>query len=418
MSNFRWEFELKQQTPMLHFQYKESGACLRATEVKPKFDRFFIQYVKMTEKQRKSWLQIGSNGEISTKLKMRFLASGDPELSHDKDDNYPENEKKKPEINQLYFGNLTSKKEKYKKYKETIFYKNKKENKIKGTIICFQSDLLTIVKEFIPIFFLFQNFGTRQNKGFGSFTVTGKDEIKNIIRTVQKYKPTAYVLNYNKICNAPDKRMEDIRLIYNLMKSGINNTSYCKKNSDTNKLEKFPKDGSENQYYKGGIMRYYQEKGIDNDKKFIKTTFFPSGKTVTLQSPYFVRAVLGLPQSYEFNDNERTGEITISHKEIKRYASPIYFKIIDQWTFLYLKEMPTKLKDQTFYFKNKEGLEQKLIIPDFNIHDFMEWFKKDFNNKEKIETEDNQIIRGSLISNDNRQFTQIEQLQLQKITEV
>ena len=38
--------ELKQQTPMIHFQSKEPGACLRATEVKPKLDRFIIENEK------------------------------------------------------------------------------------------------------------------------------------------------------------------------------------------------------------------------------------------------------------------------------------------------------------------------------------------------------------------------------------
>ena len=37
---FKLQCKLKQQTPMLHFQPDETGACLRGTEVKPKLDKF------------------------------------------------------------------------------------------------------------------------------------------------------------------------------------------------------------------------------------------------------------------------------------------------------------------------------------------------------------------------------------------
>ena len=40
---FRKTYLLKAQSPMIHFQPSADGACLRATEVKPKFDRFLIR---------------------------------------------------------------------------------------------------------------------------------------------------------------------------------------------------------------------------------------------------------------------------------------------------------------------------------------------------------------------------------------
>ena len=44
MSAFKVEFTLKQHTPIIHFQSEQAGATLRATELKPKFDRFLKQY--------------------------------------------------------------------------------------------------------------------------------------------------------------------------------------------------------------------------------------------------------------------------------------------------------------------------------------------------------------------------------------
>ena len=40
---YRLEFTLKQHTPLIHFQQDQEGATLRATEVKPKLDRFIIE---------------------------------------------------------------------------------------------------------------------------------------------------------------------------------------------------------------------------------------------------------------------------------------------------------------------------------------------------------------------------------------
>ena len=42
--------KLKQQTPLLHFQPDEPGACLRGTEVKPKLDKFIISCYLAKEK--------------------------------------------------------------------------------------------------------------------------------------------------------------------------------------------------------------------------------------------------------------------------------------------------------------------------------------------------------------------------------
>ena len=36
--------KLKQHTPLIHFQHDEYGATLRASEVKPKLDKYIIQH--------------------------------------------------------------------------------------------------------------------------------------------------------------------------------------------------------------------------------------------------------------------------------------------------------------------------------------------------------------------------------------
>ena len=42
MSDFRSIITLNQITPMIHFQHSDYGACLRASDVKPRLDKFII----------------------------------------------------------------------------------------------------------------------------------------------------------------------------------------------------------------------------------------------------------------------------------------------------------------------------------------------------------------------------------------
>ena len=46
MSKFKTTFRLKQHTPIIDFQNNQSGAILRATELKSKLDKFLLDWVK------------------------------------------------------------------------------------------------------------------------------------------------------------------------------------------------------------------------------------------------------------------------------------------------------------------------------------------------------------------------------------
>ncbi len=45
MSSWKYEVKLRQLTPLIHFQAEQPQATLRATEVKPKLDRFLLWYL-------------------------------------------------------------------------------------------------------------------------------------------------------------------------------------------------------------------------------------------------------------------------------------------------------------------------------------------------------------------------------------
>lgn len=407
MSKLKWTFDLKQHTPMIHFQPYDEGVCLRATEVKPKFDRFLLENECFTDTQKSKWFYTAEDGRLATKMKLRFRTEGKAVRSYTFEQN--ENEKKgttrnlerqiprgsTTRINRLYFGNQGCRDK--EDYKETVFFKDG----IKGTILCFDGEFLEIIKRHIPVFFLLNNFGTRQNKGFGSFSVAGGKAGGSIYDVIRKYEQNAFYLDYREVGRRRDipaeKRLDDIGILYGLMKGGINNTGK-----------------RDEQYYKSAIFRYYLEKGIINEKKVIKQYLFDEKSIKDIEKAYYVRAVMGLTDGFIYKDAIRKGSVSVSNNDIKRYQSPVYFKVLDQYTFLFLRPMPEALRNAEFKFSLK-GREINLPVPDFDIENFMNWFAEDFNNKgEIVDPSTGALVRGSLRKADNNKFVRIEQLELRR----
>ncbi len=113
--NYIAEYHLEQQTPMIHFQSDEYGATLRASEVKPKLDRFLLTQLGGEEKVRKDhpdWFISDKHPALNYKL--RFKAQGEPQLA------FP---------HKLYFGNMGLAEAGKRK---TVFY----PDGIEMTVIC------------------------------------------------------------------------------------------------------------------------------------------------------------------------------------------------------------------------------------------------------------------------------------------
>lgn len=372
MNKLKWTFDLTQHTPMIHFQSSDDSVCLRATEVKPKFDRFLLEKECFTDDQKKEWFYAAEDGRLASKMKLRFRTKG----------------------------KIVRRRENYVK---TVFFKDG----VKGTVLCFSGEFLEIVKRHIPVFFLLNNFGARQNKGFGSFSVAGGEVGGSICDVIREHEQNAFCLDYNvqgRRWDIPaEERLDDIGILYGLMKDGIDN--------------KGKKLG-----HKGAIFRYYQDKGIINEKKVVKQYLFDGKSIKDIKKAYYVGVVLGLTKRFSYKDTM----VSVSNNAIERYQSPVYFKVLDRYTFLFLRPMPEALRGAKFKFsrkvreikKGKEIIKVKkinLTVPDLDIEDFMDWFAEDFNNKEQIEDlSTGDWVRGSLKAEDNDKFTRIEQLRLRR----
>lgn len=368
MYDWQKEYKLVQHTPLIHFQHSEPHACLRATEVKPKLDRFLIEQLEKDDRfgdgRWKKWF-VGDGSQQSFDYMMRITPNSEQvERTQSIERAIARAEHRPPnasfhEIHKNYFGNMASGNNIQdtirETFKESLLYKDG----LTLTIRCFIPELLTLIDEHIRGFFMMHNFGTRQRKGFGSFTVdisTKPNEPKGF-DLVGKYCPNAYYCKLDNDVNA-DALLDAVWVISAFLRSGFNR--------------------GEGNYVRGFVFRYFQrEKNpLANDKAFVKQQVLrnvyneatrgehlhPYGNNVRYR---YVRGLLGTNENSRFCRNPRgeTREDRTVHniyihsaEGVERFPSPLLFKPIGKFVFILPQKMPDEIFGSEFYIleKNQE----------------------------------------------------------------
>ena len=229
------EIKLRQHTPLIHFQHDQEGATLRASEVKPKLDKFVLTKLGngnfnagVDIAKAKGWL-IGKGDHPALDYKMRIIDNPDNIISMEtnKKREYKENNEYKDnqngfEIQIVEHGKTMNKpdskirlvikdedgKRYYAKWRKTdsriiydlktypCFFANmgcdildsNEYRKVTFAEEAFQMTILTkhsalyelfndSSKMILSSFFLNTNFGTRQSKGFGSFYIDESEQL-------------------------------------------------------------------------------------------------------------------------------------------------------------------------------------------------------------------------------------------------
>lgn len=340
---YKLTFTLKQHTPIIHFQHDQAGATLRASEVKPKLDKFIIEQLTAlsgeaalnkfrngtTKKIKlendlidnptfnKEWQEMligGKNDHLALDYKMRIVSDS---VKTDIENNHTNSP--------MYFGNQRGSIPKH-------FMKAKN---ISITITTFCNALEIKLKANIDAFFKLNNFGTRQNKGYGSFTMIPKKGFK-----IFKFE-NIYSLDFTLNSEYDTKILQVIDYYYKRLKSGINYS--CNNGNRHNNTES---------YKKSYLFKYYDEKrkaksiNYNWEKKWIKKKFW--GIADDSVENKFIRGYFGLAGNFSFklpnNDccakkenSDRAScqckvgmEIAVKDetKTVERIKSPITFKPI------------------------------------------------------------------------------------------
>lgn len=323
--------KLKQHTPLLHFQHSQEGATLRASEVKPKLDKFILEnaFEESSFDDCKTFL-VGYNEKKEDVLRVKFenenfrafdyklsiSASNrrqevtlNPKYDHQHDiyitDNFP-----------LLLSNMGGK-DSLDELVDFVYHDN-----IELTFYSKNEELIENIEGWIDLFFATHNFGQRQDKGFGSFSVISiNDEAKEFPH--KDLKGTRYLSfslfnpnNNRQLLLEQNKIFGVIDFYWKVLKSGVNYTW----------------NGQHpNRYIKSFLWRYLNDRGYTWEKRRVKQEF---GLTNGQEHPennneaFFARAILGCPDRFEYGNMHTV--VSISHDEIARIPSPIIFKpIID-----------------------------------------------------------------------------------------
>ncbi len=370
MYDWQKEYKLVQHTPLIHFQHSEPHACLRATEVKPKLDRFLIEQLEKDDRfgdgRWKKWF-VGDGSQQSFDYMMRITPNSEQvDRTHSIERAIARAEHRPPnanlhEIHKNYFGNMASGNNIQdtirETFKESLFYKDG----LTLTIRCFIPELLTLIDEHIRGFFMMHNFGTRQRKGFGSFTVdiNTQPNAPKGFDLVGKYCPNAYYCKLNDNVSA-DALLDAVWVISAFLRSGFNR--------------------GEGNYVRGFVFRYFQrEKNpLANDKAFVKQQVLhnvyneatrgehlhPYGNNVRYR---YVRGLLGTNENSRFcrdprgetREDRTVHNIYIHSAEgVERFPSPLLFKPIGKFVFILPQKMPDEIFGSEFYILEKNQEEE------------------------------------------------------------
>lgn len=322
------EVKLKQHTPIIHFQWDQEGASLRASEFKPKLDKYLKEQNIPELKEL-----FGAKGNLPYKLIISPIGEKNniseiEEIRKDKHGNIIPDSMGRPKKYPFptYFGNIGDAKE-----KRFVFY-----NHIKLKFISFNLQVIEVIKKYLPEFLFVTNFGTRQSKGFGSFYIDSTDSLYKKPESIMKDQKNFAVYYFTISTLGSDLHEKyknlfySIDLFYRTLRSGIN-----------------IKDRNDNTifYFKSLMFLYAKEKNWTWDKKAIKEKFVPnelsdqqkkypnSDILANYGQQYLVRDLLGLAplqnyMSYKLKEyNYKSFSLKYDESnEIQRFMSPILFK--------------------------------------------------------------------------------------------
>ncbi len=264
------EFTLKQHTPIIHFQHDQDGATLRASELKPKLDRFIIKRQGDWDQIHDSWRVGRAKGvEDQHALDYKVRISIDPKSTLRW---YPANENRWTWP--CFFANMGG--ENQGKYKLCCV-----DGAINLSIKTDNDELAEKITSSICSFFSNNTFASRQSKGFGAFfplpssPAFGANSCYK--RAVKKYRFDVNISDQIDFWGKKKKVFDHIDLFYRLLRSGINRKTrplFVPQDLNGDGQNEWLNERGTRFYCKPVLFLYLKDNGIQWDKKTIKQHFF------------------------------------------------------------------------------------------------------------------------------------------------
>lgn len=424
--------KLGQDTPMWHFQGAFDDCCLRATEVKPKLDRFLL--AKLDNGELSVNDRALTSGEVSSawrinkdktalNYKMRISAESrrviesqvpdlDKETGEQKRDN--QGRRKFKNLYPVYFARVGE--------DESTDMELVMMSGVNVELMVYDDDLAKCIKNNIAAFFASHSFGARQDKGFGCFRVI-KDPSCNRKETT----PTIGVLSgasYFFVVPGPStndskEKQEGQKEQEEQKKKEAEQKRFQSLFDHINYFHKVIRSGVNERgcYVKSMMYHYAQSKEDVWDKPVIRTKFNytnnvyksicgrrGSGRPVRpqLSEEYnqyngligkknLYRDALGLATSQDWKTYDNKVEISLqgNKKEEVRFKSPIDYRPVQRKdggfnVYIIIHELPDELKKARFDIscdKSRERLEGMKISGAISISDYFDFI---YNNRWRV----------------------------------
>lgn len=347
--------KLKQHTPILHFQptLASIGATLRATELKSKLDKYLLANNEI----KPEW-KIGDINALDYKLKVIMCGENQQLKTTGK---IP-----------MFFGDN----------KKPVKVSNRKDDPdITIEIFCLIDELRQRISSVDWNRFLFvNNIGTRQSKGYGSFSLLNTQNLPSVGDMIKAENDISYRVDsfFTLDVSSWNDVMLHISDVYKCFRSGINENGL---------------------YFKSLMFAYAKIRGQWWDKRTIKEILEPNKleehrrKNCNRTDPdplamkpkiekkrdYYpmFRDNLGLSTEeqwpdYEFREIKRDGG------DIKRFKSPLLFKpvfVLDSWrVYILHREIPKKFRENIFTVNKKIRFK---TFDNFSIKDYLNYILAD-----------------------------------------
>lgn len=373
--------KLKQHTPIIHFQHDQKGATMRASELKPKLDSFILDELHFIDNDLfENYRDIINSNFSKEKTPSRYSIH-----IRVNDTQAPQLIKFAPHFSNDERGELIrqgfSLKDKAPYFGDLLAIQHKE---VELSIFSFNGKLLSLIKEALSYVLAYNNFGTRQSKGFGCFLPLDMDEERLKKLLLKKYTKI-WETNHN------GNPFELIHSTYQTLKSGINIPG-----GRYTKSKLFEYMCSKNiRWEKRKIKKQLQSKHSDIFKILKFDTSAVSNRIKDCDGANdnfnykYIRALLGLAENNEYavshnKDNIKKVQIRIKDKnrEIDRFRSPITFKVFKNKVYLLPGLVPKEMRSREFEFElalkyqngqtTSEGSLFDLKTPDdFDLKDFL-----------------------------------------------
>ncbi|MFZ1978015.1 MAG: hypothetical protein WAV76_08680 [Bacteroidota bacterium] len=421
------EFTLRQHTPMIHFQSDQAGATLRATELKPKLDRYLIEKTFHNNYEECKRYLVGYTNKNENALRKKYEEEGfraldykvsitelqpvspdiikaieDVERIKYKPDKTPMLKKGKPDrfTYPCFFGNMGENDRKLFSIYDTV----------KLRITSFYPYIIEILENNICEFFAITNFGTRQSKGFGSFYLHEHDALYKPVSSKWHFKVDISEPEFDKFRPVPNGEyyqpyrdleyyklnylFKAIALLYSTIRSGYNYGGLYFKSL----MFMYAKQLDPPQQWDKRTLRESLYSDHETYKEVKRKRTDPNGTVQYnggMQSKLLFRDLLGLSteqdwMKYGAKKTDKNGNTYYDAdkmvkkeigNEIARFRSPITFKPIrengtDKFiVHIFANKIPEEYLGKTFIAKSTTwNTSVNLTIPtDFDINSYLEF---------------------------------------------